>query len=234
MTPPDVVPAAAAAAAEVRDVRKSYLGGERAVPALDGVDARFASGAVTAIVGPSGSGKSTLLRLLACLDKPDSGSISVGGTDVTRAGARGRREVRRRLVGYVFQQPSHNLLDYLTAEEQVALAVRIRGARDADAPQRLLGLLGLGDRMTHRPSQLSGGEQQRLALACAVAGSPALLVADEPTAQLDHDAGELVLSALLSLRAEGTAIVVSSHDPVVMEAADHVLRVADGRIEENW
>ena len=229
MTRPEV-----SAAAEVRDVRKSDLGGERAVPALAGVDATFAAGQVTAIVGPSGSGKSTLLRLLACLDKPDSGTIRVGGTEVTRVGARGRREVRRRLVGYVFQQPSHNLLDYLTAEEQVALSVRIRGATDRDAPARLLDLLGLGDRATHRPSQLSGGEQQRLALACAVAGGPALLVADEPTAQLDHDAGERVLGALLALRAEGTAIVVSSHDPVVMDAADHVLRVADGRIEENW
>jgi ABC-type lipoprotein export system ATPase subunit len=221
-------------AAQVSDVHKSYLGGEAAVPALAGVDATFARGAVTAIVGPSGSGKSTLLRLLACLDKPDSGSITVDGTDITRAGARGRREVRRRLVGYVFQQPSHNLLDYLTAEEQVALSVRIRGVRDPGAPKRLLGLLGLGERMDHKPSQLSGGEQQRLALACAVAGGPALLIADEPTAQLDHDAGALVLEALLALRAEGTGIVVSSHDPVVMDAADHVLRVADGRIEENW
>jgi ABC-type lipoprotein export system ATPase subunit len=221
-------------AAEVTDLRKSYLGGESAVAALSGVDARFPRGAVTAIVGPSGSGKSTLLRLLACLDKPDSGTITVGGTDITRAGARGRREVRRRMVGYVFQQPSHNLLDYLTAAEQVALAVRIRGASDPSAPERLLGLLGLGERLDHKPSQLSGGEQQRLALACAVAGDPALLVADEPTAQLDHHAGALVLEALLSLRAEGTGIVVSSHDPVVMDAADHVLRVADGQIEENW
>ncbi|MDQ1689315.1 MAG: putative transport system ATP-binding protein [Frankiaceae bacterium] len=231
MTRPDMseVPAAT-----VVDVHKSFLGGATAVPALVGVDASFARGAVTAIVGPSGSGKSTLLRLLACLDKPDSGAISVDGTDVTRASARGRREVRRTLVGYVFQQPSHNLLDYLTAEEQVALAVRIRGVSDPDAPSRLLGLLGLSERLDHKPSQLSGGEQQRLALACAVAGGPALLVADEPTAQLDHEAGQLVLEALLALRSEGTGIVVSSHDPVVMDAADHVLRVADGRIEENW
>lgn len=220
-------------AAEVRDLRKSYLGGEHDVPALDGVDAFFPRGSVTAVVGPSGSGKSTLLRLLACLDKPDGGVIHIDGTEVTSAGARARREVRRRSVGYVFQQPSHNLLDYLTAVEQVTLAVRIRDA-EAGSPRDLLERIGLGTRADHRPQQLSGGEQQRLALACAVAGRPALLIADEPTAQLDHDSGRLVLDALLSLRADGTGIVVSSHDPVVMEAADHVLRVTDGRIEERW
>lgn len=226
MTPPD-------SAAEVRELRKSYLGAEHDVPALDGVDAVFPRGSVTAVVGPSGSGKSTLLRLLACLDKPDSGVIRIDGTDVTSAGSRVRREVRRRSVGYVFQQPSHNLLDYLTAVEQVALAARIRDAGDA-SPTQLLARLGLGSRADHRAHQLSGGEQQRLALACAVAGGPALLIADEPTAQLDHEAGRLVLDALLSLRDDGTGIVVSSHDPVVMEAADHVLRVADGRIEDQW
>lgn len=220
-------------AAEVRDLRKSYLGAEHDVPALDGVDAVFPRGSVTAVVGPSGSGKSTLLRLLACLDKPDGGVIVIDGADVTSAGSKVRREVRRRSVGYVFQQPSHNLLDYLTAVEQVALAVRIRDTGDT-SPAGLLERLGLGPRADHRAHQLSGGEQQRLALACAVAGSPALLIADEPTAQLDHDAGRLVLDALLSLRDEGTGIVVSSHDPVVMEAADHVLRVTDGRIEEQW
>jgi ABC-type lipoprotein export system ATPase subunit len=234
---PEAVPSA-----RVRAVVKSYLSATGPVRALDGVDADFPSGLVTVVAGPSGSGKSTLLRLLACGDRPDSGVVEIGGQEVSALGARGRREVRRRQVGYVFQEPAANLVDYLTAAEHVALGARLRraggGARvgvgvdTGGEPERLLGLVGLGSRAGHRPAQLSGGEQQRLALAFAVAGSPALLVADEPTAQLDHASGALVLDALRLLAGGGVGVVVSSHDPDVLAAADRAVHVVHGRVEE--
>jgi ABC-type lipoprotein export system ATPase subunit len=201
------------------------------VRALKGVDAAFPAGRVTAVVGPSGSGKSSLLRILACVDRPTAGSVRVGGVDVAALGARGRRRVRRREVGYVFQRPGDNLLPYLTAREQLELAARLRGGRpgsgDAD---RLLAALGLEHRVGHRPEELSGGEQQRLAFAAAVIGGPALVVADEPTAELDSEAGERLMQAVLGLREQGTSLVLSSHDPVVTGAVDGILRLHDGEV----
>ena len=225
-------------------VVKEYATATGTVRALKGVDAAFPAGRVTAVVGPSGSGKSSLLRILACVDRPTAGSVRVGGTDVAALGARARRRVRRQLIGYVFQQPGDNLLPYLTAREQLELAAQLRGRAGSgeDAPpspvgpvgpgevDRLLGALGLEQRAGHRPEQLSGGEQQRLAFAAAVIGGPALVVADEPTAELDTEAGERLMQAVLGLREQGVSLVVSSHDPVVTGAVDGIVRLHDGEV----
>jgi putative ABC transport system ATP-binding protein len=209
---------------------KEYATASGTVRALKGVDAEFPAGRVTAVVGPSGSGKTSLLRILACVDRPTAGSVRVGGVDVAAMGARGRRRVRRRLVGYVFQQPGDNLLPYLTTREQLALAAELRGRPGPGEVERLLAVLGLEHRAGHRPEQLSGGEQQRLAFAAAVIGGPALVVADEPTAELDSEAGERLMAAVLGLRAQGTSLVVSSHDPVVTRAVDGIVRLHDGEV----
>ena len=213
-------------------VVKEYATATGTVLALKGVDAAFPAGQVTAVVGPSGSGKSSLLRILACVDRPTAGSVRVGGVDVAALGARGRRRVRRQLVGYVFQQPGDNLLPYLTTTEQLELAAQLRGRREGVGEQveRLLAALGLEHRAGHRPEQLSGGEQQRLAFAAAVIGGPALVVADEPTAELDTEAGERLMRAVLGLRDQGTSLVLSSHDPVVTGAVDGIVRLHDGEV----
>jgi putative ABC transport system ATP-binding protein len=209
---------------------KEYVTATGTVRALKGVDAVFPAGRVTAVVGPSGSGKSSLLRILACVDRPTAGSVRLGDLDVAALGARGRRRVRRRQVGYVFQRPSDNLLPYLTAREQLDLAARLRGGQRAGEVEWLLAALGLEHRAGHRPEQLSGGEQQRLAFAAAVIGGPALVVADEPTAELDSEAGERLMQAVLGLREQGTSLVLSSHDPVVTGAVDGILRLHDGEV----
>jgi putative ABC transport system ATP-binding protein len=210
---------------------KEYATATGTVRALKGVDAAFPAGRVTAVVGPSGSGKSSLLRILACVDRPTAGSVRIGGVDVAALGARGRRRVRRRLVGYVFQQPGDNLLPYLTARGQLELAAQLRGReRFGEEVERLLAALGLEHRAGHRPEQLSGGEQQRLAVAAAVIGGPALVVADEPTAELDSEAGERLMRAVLALRDQGTSLVLSSHDPVVTGAVDGIVRLHDGEV----
>ncbi len=213
-----------------RGLVKEYRTAVGTVLALNRIDADFPAGQVTVVVGPSGAGKSSLLRIPACVDRPTAGSVRIGGLEVSRLGARARRRVRRRLVGYVFQQPGDNLLPYLDARGHLELAVRLRGGAAPGEPERLLDALGLAHRADFRPEQLSGGEQQRLAFAAAVIGGPALVVADEPTAELDHRAGERLMEAIGSLRAGGTGFLVSSHDQAVVRLADRVLRVHDGHV----
>jgi putative ABC transport system ATP-binding protein len=222
-------------AAACVDVHKVYeTAGER-VEALKGVDKEFPPGRVSAIVGPSGSGKSSLLRLLACVDRPTSGSVRVGGVDVAQLGVRRRRALRRTSVGYIFQNPVDNLIEYLDAAAQLRLSAKLRGKpADPDEIDRLFTILGLSHRASHLPVQLSGGEQQRLAFACAVIGRPAIVVADEPTAELDTAAADRVLQAVSDLRAEGIAFLLSSHDPRVVEGADHLLRLEHGSVVESW
>jgi putative ABC transport system ATP-binding protein len=222
-------------AAACADVRKVYLVADERIEALKGVDKTFPAGRVSAIVGPSGSGKSSLLRILACVDRPTEGSVMVGGAQVGDLSVRRRRALRRVAVGYVFQNPADNLVEYLDATDQIRLAARLRGLRPTPAElDRLLDVLGLGHRAEHLPVQLSGGEQQRLSFACAVIGRPAIVVADEPTAELDSASADRVLQAVHDLRAEGVAFLLSSHDPRVVDSADHLLRLEHGSVVESW
>jgi putative ABC transport system ATP-binding protein len=222
-------------AAVCRDVHKVYVVADEEVQALREVDKEFPAARVTTIVGPSGSGKSSLLRILACVDRPTSGSVRIGGQEVAELGVRRRRALRRTAVGYVFQNPADNLVEYLRAAEQVKLAARLRGVRPEPAEvERLLELLGLTSRADHLPVQLSGGEQQRLSFACAVIGRPAIVVADEPTAELDSASADRVLEAVHDLREEGVAFLLSSHDPRVVQSTDHLLRLEHGAVVESW
>jgi putative ABC transport system ATP-binding protein len=229
------VATAAPPAASVADVRKTYVITDEQVQALKGVSKDFPAGKVSTIVGPSGCGKSSLLRILACVDRPTSGSVRIGGQEVSGLTVRKRRALRRTAVGYVFQNPVDNLVEYLRAAEQVRLAARLRGIRPDEAEiDRLLGVLGLTGRADHLPVQLSGGEQQRLSFACAVIGRPSIVVADEPTAELDSASADRVLEAVHDLREEGVAFLLSSHDPRVMQSTDHLLRLEHGEVVESW
>jgi putative ABC transport system ATP-binding protein/macrolide transport system ATP-binding/permease protein len=212
-------------------VGKTYRTATESVPALVDVTLSIPRAQVTVVVGPSGSGKSSLLRLLACIDSPDTGSVTVAGQQVDRLRPRARRRLRQRQVAYLFQRPGENLLPYLDAVAQIRLAAALRGAPvSVAAAVDLLDRLGLRDRADHLPGQLSGGEQQRLAVACGVVGDPALVVADEPTAELDTAAAERVLMAMEDLAAAGVGFVLSSHDPRVMAIADGFVRLDHGRL----
>lgn len=217
-------------AAVCAGVVKIYWTATGEVNALKGVDAAFERGAVTAVVGPSGSGKSSLLRILAGLDRATAGQVRVGGTEIGNLSPSKLRRFRRRRVGYVFQRPGDNLVPYLTAEEHLTLAARLRGDRRASADD-LLAALGLTGRRRHRPAHLSGGEQQRLAFAAAVMGSPPLVVADEPTAELDSASGGSLIAAIHDLAAMGTSFVVATHDPAVVRRADRTLYLRHGALE---
>jgi ABC-type lipoprotein export system ATPase subunit len=208
---------------------KIYRTNASVVFALDGVDLDVPTGQVVAIFGPSGSGKSSLARILAATDVPDEGSVEVAGSETTLLSQRGRRQLRRVGIGYVFADPAHNLLPYLDTTAHVELALRMRGVwRNSEDPRVILESLGLGHRLHHIPRQLSGGEQQRLAVACAISGAPALVVLDEPTAELDRASTEILLEHLSNLRASGTTFVISSHDPAVAEMADEVVELHRG------
>jgi putative ABC transport system ATP-binding protein len=214
----------------VRDVVMRLPSGGRPLTILDGVTLEIAAGEVCAITGPSGSGKSTLLGLIAGLDRPSAGSITVAGVEITRLAEDALARFRRDTLGYVFQ--SYHLIPTLTAAENVAVPLEIVGATDALPRARaLLQDVGLGDRAHHYPVQLSGGEQQRVALARAVALDPGLLLADEPTGNLDSATGVQIIELLLSLnRRRGSTLVLVTHDEVLAGKADRVVRLHDGRI----
>ncbi len=204
------------------------------VHALKGIDASFPTAVVSAVVGPSGSGKSSLLRILAAMDRATAGSVSVGGARLDGLSGTRMRQLRRRLLGYVFQRPADNLIPYMNLTEQLMLAARLRGMprrRAAAQLDELLGALGVGDRRHHLPRQLSGGEQQRVAFARAVIGDPPLVVADEPTAELDVDSGAALLTTVRALAVRGTAFVVATHDQAVVQAADRTLYLRHGAVE---
>jgi putative ABC transport system ATP-binding protein len=203
------------------------------VHALQDVSFDVATGEMVALVGRSGAGKTTLLNLLGGLDRPDTGSVRVGGVEITELEDSALSELRRETVSYVFQ--TFGLLPSLTAAENVGVPLRLRRTPVAEREQRvalLLDLVGLHDHALQRPSELSGGQQQRVAIARALAGSPRLLIADEPTGQLDAETGRSVMALLRGIvESEGVTAVVATHDAVMVSLADRVLRIADGRVE---
>jgi putative ABC transport system ATP-binding protein len=216
---------------EVKALTKRMLSGERTITILDEVDLRIAEGEFVAILGPSGSGKSTLLGLLAGLDRPTSGEVLLDGERVHELDEDSLALLRRHKVGFVFQ--SFQLLDNLTAHENVLLPLELLGRSDAgDRANELLEKVGLGERGHHYPVQLSGGEQQRVALARAFSNEPPILLADEPTGNLDSATGETILALLDELRRQtGTTLVLVTHDPAAAAIADRRIYLRDGKIE---
>ena len=218
-------------AVSVRDIRRDYRMGGELVHAVRGVSFDIADGEYVAVVGPSGCGKSTLLNLIGVIDRPSGGSVAVGGRDVSAMSDREATRFRLLNVGFVFQR--FYLMPTLTARENVELPMAEakvpRAARVARA-RELLAYVGLGARERHRPSQLSGGEQQRVAIARALANRPALLLADEPTGELDAHTGEEIIRLFGRLNADGTTIVVVTHDEDLARAAQRVIHMRDGEI----
>ena len=216
---------------EVQNLRKVFTSGTYSLEVLKGIDLTVRKGEVLAIEGPSGSGKSTLLGLLAGFDSPTSGSIRIDGEEITGLDEDQLAILRGRKLGFVFQ--SYNLIPTLTAEENVLLPMELRGdvPRSLERARELLAAVGLESRASHYPAQLSGGEQQRVALARAFACSPSLLLADEPTGNLDSATGNLVLEMLLRLnRSNGATLVIVTHDPALSGLTNRVIRLRDGRI----
>ncbi|MFD9796670.1 ABC transporter ATP-binding protein [Streptomyces sp. NPDC059070] len=216
----------------VEDLRRSYGEGAAATHALRGVSFEVPRGELVALKGRSGSGKTTLLNLVGGLDRPDSGRITVDSTELTELGEDGRLALRRDRIGFIFQ--SFGLIPILSAAENVGVPMRLRKADPAEREARvelLLGLVGLADHAEQRPGELSGGQQQRVAIARALANRPALLIADEPTGQLDAQTGLAVMELLRAVvRSEGVTALVATHDHQLLGLADRVLELADGRI----
>ena len=218
---------------ELIDVVKEYPGSPP-VRALDGVDVRIERRELVAIVGPSGSGKSTLLNIVGALDRPTTGTVRIAGRAVADLSDRALSALRAEAIGFVFQQ--FHLLDALSALDNVATALLYRGVGPAERRRRAaiaLEAVGLGNRMKHRPSQLSGGERQRVAIARAVVGEPAIVLADEPTGNLDTRTGAEVLGVLHDLHAGGATIVVITHDLSIADTLPRRISVRDGRIEHD-
>ena len=218
-----------------RAVVKSYGVGTTAVHAVRGVDLDVRAGEVLLMMGPSGSGKTTLLSMLGGILRATSGSIRIGGEEIVGLPERALPGIRLRHIGFVFQ--GFNLFPALTAAENVAMALDLRGVRGRDALRRSLDVLdavGLGDRAHHRPADLSGGQKQRVAIARALVGEPAIVLADEPTASLDHESGALVLDLLRRVASEqGRAVVLVTHDPRTLACADRIVHIEDGRLREH-
>ena len=212
------------------DVRRRFGEGDAAVNALAGVSVGFERGRFSAIMGPSGSGKSTLMHILAGLDRPTSGTVTIDGVDLTGLDDAALTRLRRDKLGFVFQ--FFNLIPVLTAEENVVLPLSIAGVKpDPDWIERLITTVGLGDRRTHRPAELSGGQQQRVAVARALASKPAVIFADEPTGNLDSKSSEEVLQLLRqSVDELGQSVVMVTHDPEAASHADRLIVLRDGLV----
>ncbi len=229
----EVPPAAPGVAARAVDAVKVYGRGEAEVRALDGVSVDFATGRFTAIMGPSGSGKSTLLHAVAGLDTLTSGAVLIGETELGSLSEKKLTQLRRDRIGFVFQ--SFNLIPTLTAAENITLPIRLAGRKpDAEWVDHVVATVGLGHRLGHRPSELSGGQQQRVAVARALAGRPEIILADEPTGNLDSRTGAEILAFMRSaVRELGQTIVMVTHDPVAASYADRAVFLADGRIVDD-
>jgi putative ABC transport system ATP-binding protein len=212
------------------EVARRYGEGETAVDALRGVSLQVARGKLTAVMGPSGSGKSTLMHILAGLDQPTSGTVSIDGTNITELGDNELTKLRRKHIGFIFQ--FFNLLPMLTAEENIVLPLDLSGAKQDKAwVDEVIGKVGLSDRRTHRPAELSGGQQQRVAIARALVSKPTVMFADEPTGNLDsHTSAEILELLRESVSDYGQTTVAVTHDANVAAIADRVLFLADGLI----
>jgi putative ABC transport system ATP-binding protein len=218
---------------QVQNIKKSYHMGRVVVPALRGVSFDVEEGEFLTILGPSGSGKSTLLHLIGCLDRPDEGEILFEGRNVLILNDDELAELRLKRIGFVFQ--FFNLLPRLTALENVKIPLALAGISDKEADERarkLLEMVGLGERLNHRPSELSGGEQQRVAIARALINNPKLVLADEPTGNLDTKSGWEIVNLMRKLNEDiRQTFIVVTHDPQIAEAADRIIYLKDGLIE---
>jgi putative ABC transport system ATP-binding protein len=212
-----------------RNIRRAYQTDGDLVWALWDVDIDASPGEITVLAGPSGSGKSTLLRVMAGIDRPDQGTVEIAGSNIVEMSARQRRRFRKKHIGFVFQDPAANLLGYMTVVDHLKLAAR---TRHTSVDLTLLDHLEIPELADEVPSHLSAGQQQRVALAAAVTGSPDVVLADEPTAELDTQSAGLAVEALTRLRDLGTTLVVTSHDLEVVDVADRVIRIEHGAVKE--
>jgi putative ABC transport system ATP-binding protein len=217
---------------EIKNLQKQYGAGQVSVHALRDVNLKFGKGEFVAVLGASGSGKTTLLNLIGALDKPTQGHIYIEGKDIAALNEKGLVQLRRRKIGFIFQ--FYNLMPVLTAFENIELPMVISGVPKKEAQERaktLLAAVGLQDRANHRPDELSGGQQQRVAVARALANKPAIVLADEPTGDLDSATGEQVMRLLLKLSKEqGTTVLAATHDVSLLKVADRALRMKDGQV----
>ncbi len=217
---------------ETVNLSRYYKRGDQVIKALDNVSVKIYRGEPTAIMGPSGSGKTTFLNLVGLLDKPTSGSILINGQDVTLMSSKQIVDLRRHTIGFIFQ--FYNLIDVLTAKENVELPLLIAGVKKKERAQRtaaLLSLVGLSDRANHLPDELSGGEQQRVAIARALVNNPSLILADEPTGDLDSKTGRMVMKILLdSCKERDIGLIVVTHDSDIANMMDRILFLRDGRL----
>jgi putative ABC transport system ATP-binding protein len=216
---------------ELRGVKKTYQMGESAVHALDGVDLEVKDGEFVAVIGPSGSGKSTLMNIIGCLDLADEGQYILNGQSIEDYTERQLGEIRNREIGFIFQQ--FNLLPKLTAYANVELPLIYQGLPLSERRSRVteaLKKVGLADRMQHKPSELSGGQQQRVAIARALSTKPTLILADEPTGNLDSTSGKEIMELLIGLNREGRGIILITHDPNVAAMAKRRVQMHDGRV----
>ncbi|MCK4682347.1 ABC transporter ATP-binding protein [Candidatus Bipolaricaulota bacterium] len=219
---------------DLKEITKEYKLGETVVRALRGLDLSIEEGEIVAIIGPSGSGKSTLMHIIGALDTPSNGTAFLDGQDLERLKEKQLVALRGKKVGFVFQ--TFNLIQTLTAQQNVELPMIFQGIRRAERAQRakeLLVKVGLADRVRHKPSELSGGERQRVAIARALANDPEIILADEPTGNLDTESGGAILEMLKGLRVDdGKTVIIVTHDPEATAIADRVIQLRDGHVVE--
>ena len=218
---------------ELKEVYRTYKMGKVEVPAIRGIDLKIKKGEFIAIMGPSGSGKSTLMHMVGCLDIPDDGEIYLEDDNIAKLHESDLAQIRGKKIGFIFQQ--FNLINSLNALENVALAMSFQGVKEKERTSRakeLLDIVGLKDRISHLPTELSGGEQQRVAIARSLANNPDIILADEPTGNLDSVTGKKVMEFFTKLNKDGKTIILITHDKDVAKYAKRIVKLRDGRIEK--